>query len=468
MIYCPHCRRPSARNSGACPHCGKSLTGSDAPGPPESAAAGAEYDLDDDGSGGDIELAGDDYMAPQTAAVQGIPGLAGDADLGPAPRDESSLSLVDVTQPPPTTKAETSKPIVRGVDDDELRGVAGFGSPRPGPIGAIRYGLHVSTRLKELATELDRAAESEHTATDRLRASRANLGRKASQAGQAGDELEAMVSRALRADAELTGAEDRRAGIESQQQGKTAEIEQGIARLETESAPIVQQEAEASKRLDALRTDRKRVEAKLKRAEIERRNLSELVEKRQQAYADLEKPKEERQKLLADITRFESDLKPINQRIEAARDELQTFEKPVADAEGALTAIRGQVSEKLAQISALRDEAGQLGREFGTAVGDAAVFVQEESKRADDAWAAIGEQVFQTAAVAKGSPLSGEREGVAAALERFDDTKRQVDLLTRARDSYDHQTVKQAKQFAFIGGAVLIGLILLSIFLIAS
>jgi len=476
MIYCPHCRRPSARATGACPHCGKPLGGGAAPPPPKPAAGagapgqrigGVEFDLDDDGSGESLELAGDDYVAPQTAAVQGIPGLGGGADLGPAPAEESepALSLAEVDEPPPRTSA---KPLVkaRDVDDDEVRAAAGFGSPQPGPLGAIRYGLKVNARLKELAVELDRAAEREHTAIERLRAARADLGRKAGRAKLAGDDLEALVTRAARADAERDGAETRRAGIESQQKGGLGEVERAIAGLEAEALPFRQEEAEAARRLEALRTDRKRSEAKIKRSEIERRNLTELIEKRQQAYADLQKPKPERQQLLADITKFEADLAPINERIDQARGELETFDKPLADAEAALTAVRGRVSEKLTQISALRDEADKLRREFTAAVGSAAASVQEESRRADEAWAVVGERVF--GGLARGGPLAEERENVAAALERCDDTKRQVDLLTRARDSYDRQTVKQAKQYAVFGGVILLALVVLVIVLIVS
>ena len=175
-----------------------------------------------------------------------------------------------------------------------------------------------------------------------------------------------------------------------------------------------------------------------------------------------------RPRLLADITRFENDLAPINERIAQARVEQEAFDKPLADAESALTALRGRVSEKLSQVSALRDEADQLRRQFSAETGNVAASVQEEGRRAEEAWAEVGERVFAELPATGSGPLAEERERVAAALERWDDAKRRVDLLSRAADSYDRQAFKQAKQFAIVGGVILFALLLTAIVLIAS
>jgi chromosome segregation ATPase len=425
-----------------------------------------EFDLDDSGDGGSLELAGDDYMAPQTAAVQGIPGLAGDADPGPAPKVKSSLQLADVDEKQPAAAKAAVVSETKEIGDDEVRAIAGFGSPKPGPIGAISYSFKVRGRLKKLAADLEQATTVETAATDRLRTLRADLGRWARDAELTkSDELEALVGRALRAQGELKGAESRRSGLETEHRGKLGRLEQAIAQIEAEARPFRQQEAEASRRLDALRTDRQRAEAKVKRAEIERRNLADLIEKRQAAYADLKKPEAERRQLLADITGFENQLGPVNGRIEQHRAEVVTFDKPVADAEAALTAVRGRVSEKTAQASALRGEVDQLTKEFEQAVGGASAAVDEEQRRSEDAWAGVGAAVY--AAGLKGTPLADAGEAVTAAMERSADAVRRVQLLNRAREAFDRRVARQGTQLTVVGAILLLGLIGLAVYLTA-
>ncbi len=182
--------------------------------------------------------------------------------------------------------------------------------------------------------------------------------------------------------------------MESQHREQLRELNETVAKIEAETAPLRDQEQDAHRRFDALATDQKRTNAAVKRAEIEQRNLQELIEKRQAAYADLEQPKEDRQKLLDEISSFDKQLPGVIERFKQGRTRLEQLQRPVADAEEALLAVRGQVSERMARSGALRAEAEQLARTFASAVGTASQEVEEEARQLQEAWAALGEQVL--------------------------------------------------------------------------
>jgi len=491
MIYCRHCNRPSARESGPCPHCGNDLGGAagtpepDLPAPPPApapaspaagapaappspdddslaavtAAGGVALDLDPEGeasAGSGMELADDDLgpAPPSMPAFGGGKAL----DLGQAGDDEDiQLATIEPPERSAGTTAEPSLTADRPIEEKEIGLAAGFGSPAPGPIGAIKYALRVYGRLKDLATEQERALETSGTAVQRQRAIAAELGRKAHAAETVSDAAKPLVARALAADSDVIGAEQRRKGLESEHRARVAALEGDQARAEQEATPLRERVAILSHELEQHRNEQRRIESQLKRAQIELRNLTEMIESRQKAYADQEKPKEERERLLADIADFDKQQPGVRARIDEHRKELEGAHGPVAEHEALLAEAQGQLDDKLAKVDALRREREDLIRSYDAARGQVVGQIENEESQAESAWAAVGVKLLEDE-VAEG-PLADLGAALGGAIERTREAHRKVEVLKHARDSYDRGVVKQAKIIGVLGAAVVVGLI---------
>ncbi len=464
MIYCAHCKKPSARESGPCPHCGQNLTGAQEVANLEPVqehseeSARNEFEFDDSSSG-DLELAADDYQPP----------IEGQAHIPPGPvqteksDDGPQLQMIESVPPPARPMAAS---VARDIEDGEIRHKAAFGSPPEGFMDVIRYGFTVRGRLKILDKEKTKVCEDQTVADERLEVLRAELGREAREFGLTNDAMEHLVSHAAKMDSHLESMMARKAGMASEPQETLRRLDLTIKELEAQAAPVRVQDEAASLKLDAARTDQKRVDAKVKRAQIELRNTAELIEKKQAEFADLEKPKEERDALLAQIAELDKKQPEMKSRIKAHQAELDELHAPVTEAQAVLDEIRARLGALSERLVAIKKEREQLVSIYSQTEGNVAREMDEEKRSIQKAWSAVGERVVAEG-VAQDHRLFERAKVILTATETSAGLARKVDLHTRAADSYDKRAYRRSNT-AVIGILAGLGVIIVAAIAIAT
>jgi len=466
MIYCPHCKKPSARSSGPCPHCGRDLGGgTQADARPAASSSskekvGARNDFDPgEISTSGLELAGDDYVPPilsQTA----IPSPPAERDEGAGREEGSGLQLEVMEEDAPEVAAPVVAPVAGPAEiaRGEVEELGGFGPPPSGLVETLRYGFRVSARLSDLAAQRQKAEETRSRDDERRLMLLAELGRMTHERGLASASAESKVSHALRLEQNLGGALKRRDGLAHEHNESLMKLAGEMREVEILMAPAREREVAATLRLDAVRADQRRAEGKLKRAEIELRNVTELIEKRQKQFADLSRPREERDRLLKEIADLDRSQPEMHARIRAGVEALEGLREPMAQAQAAADQVNLELAGLGERLAGLRKERERLERTFSQAADNVDRVVEEDRREARNAWAAVGEQV-----VAEGnhraSPLAQKGEVVVAAVETAAASARQLEVIVRAGEAYDHDAYRKAK---LIGVGAIAGLLVLA------
>ncbi len=444
MIYCAHCKKPSARESGVCPHCGEDLKGTTRPA----------------------------REAPVAKSERSMP--AADIDLGDASSSGLELateSLDDVSELEDVDNSVQEKSLApslrEGMNESEINRISGFGKPGQGIVAGVKYWLKVRDRHQAILKDIEGAREESESSKNRLAAVQAELGKKGQSLGVTTDSIKNLVSSALVADGEFMSVRKRRIGLESDHRDSVRALEQTIRDLEKETAEVRRDETAASLRLDGLKKDHRRVEGQQKRAQIEHRNLIEMIERHQEEYSDLEKPKQERDKLLARISELDRQQPEIVERIDAHSEDLKKLVVPLAQAEEEAKVVRDRLSEFTERIVAVRAEKADLNRIFSQADGSVSRQIDVEREQITAAWAAVGERMIAER-LCDGDDLRDNAQVVVGAMEAAHDGSRKVELLVRAMDSYDKGVFSRGRNVVIAGaiGLVMLIAVLLGVFVV--
>ncbi len=481
MIYCPNCSKPSARDHGPCPHCGVDLKDGSSSGTdsresvqtshPETAPVESSASLISDIITSDPDPSIEDVSSPtpdpgldiqptnlpmEPDGIIETPTVSDDSAIEIR---KSGLELDSFDSLPPQTVL--GAPIEKNVSKFAVQDVARFGSVDSGVVGTIKYWLHVRKRLGELAVEYDEAQGKERAAKDTRLALLSELGKKAYEIGIDSKSIAELISQARLLQAELRGLERRHLDLESDYQTKMGPLDEKMKQLEAEAEPFVKQEEQVTEELNKLFNNRKGVQTKKKRTEIELRNIDDLIAKRQAKYADLELPKEERDKLLKEISTFDNKRPGIIEQMETCEKELEALETPIVEMETKHGEIRGLMNEKRTEIGALNTEIDSLSKSFSGESNEMNRKLETESEKVNTAWAKVGERVILERCE------TPEIEGIFAkamrAMQDVTDLEMHVEILARAQDSYDLNVVTRAKQLvagAAVAVVVIIGLLI--------
>lgn len=355
MKYCPHCRKPSARTSGKCPHCGKDLE----LGPGAAAKAGA--------SGYESMSAAE----PETGPLQldhhsrPAPAVAVEEVDDPYQRhmesldDEPELEL-DTSRPlAKATPAPTPRPSGFGIpvipsftreeppdyDPDELHEKARYGAPPSSLLGAVSYALAVRKRSAELLAEAARLEPGVARAREELIEEMARLGERARVAGYKGStqDIAALLAAVEAADRTAENAE----GAKSVEQRRHAQAMEEIeARIESVrermEAPRLK-EAQLAAELGAKEGERRQLEMRIKRLEIEIRAAEEVAARGQTSGA---------QQPAADPAA----LRAASAKLPGLQSELQALRARASHLDDPIAELRARVARAHEELGALKAE----------------------------------------------------------------------------------------------------------------
>jgi hypothetical protein len=375
----------------------------------------------------------------------------------------SGLDIASIAPPAPSQIEEPETPKKQEQDDFQVRELAGFGIPQSGVVGALKYWLKVRKRLDALAGEYDQAVDRCRSVLEKKRESCAELGRQAGIIGFDDDSVAPFISKAVAAQDELSGRERQRLNSASEDKAKIEPIDVKIKFVESEAAPFYEQEKQALEEQRKVVAARKRIEVKKSDAEKEIKTIDEQIEKLQLEFSDLTRPKEERDRLLKEIALIDRKRHPFLKQADEFEKELSVLDGPLEKVDSKLKEVRGFLNAKLDEIRGLTAEKNKLLREFNKRENDAQRQLEEEASKVDLAWAAVGEKIVETRC--REHRLEKLQSKALASISDADQAENKVALISKARDSYDKETVERAKRAATIIAAVVGGLIILLLIL---
>jgi hypothetical protein len=471
---------------GTCPHCGGDLSQKAAPTgatpQPKQAATQQKKESAPQAEAPQIEptrqaavdqievapLPGLDtttYASPDESAAEpstGGPGVIRPAnDLSSEAERMSGLELASYAPAAPQPLGSSTKAENKALEL-AARDLANFGIPDSGFAGSIKYWLHVRRRLKELTVQHEQAVATSQSSSSQMETLLAELGRKGHAIGIKNEKVVPLISRASIEQGELKGAERRLQELETEYNAAIQPLQVDRTIVESETIPIKEQEKEALGVLEKLVVDRNRIEAKLKRAQIELRNLDELVGKRQASYAEPDKPDEERAKLFQQINAFETKRPALDEQVRASEEELAVLAKPIAEAETELGKIRGALSEKLNKINSIDTEIKALTASHRENSNQQTIKTTQQSEKVESAWAAVGETIITEQCDEQ--ELKDIKAKAIGFMDGDTKSKKQVALYSIAMDCFDHDVVSRAKVYSIVGliaGVALIVLLLI-------
>lgn len=336
MQYCPHCERPVGELLGDCPHCGRPFAGL----PPNSAAATPSPA----GSG----------VAPTAPAARrgGADSPDGDEssddeaplDLAFDPRDpggnspsmESVPPVAVATAPGPRQARAAAADPHDGLPPDEVARAAGVAAPRNW-VGAPLYAWQALRRLPALRVEVAACAEEAQQSERFRREAFASWARGHGREMGVEPAMKPFVEAVLRANKTLQGfTEGHAADFERFRKldGALAEETKAAeAQKESLTGTLGLAEVEWRKRAETL----SRARAKLRRGEIELRNLEQVADgkvgpgsphhgrfvelqgARATAAGELAQAEAEERGAKAEVSRIRAELLDIDRRLEARR-----------------------------------------------------------------------------------------------------------------------------------------------------
>ncbi|MBN2527291.1 MAG: hypothetical protein JXR76_12925 [Deltaproteobacteria bacterium] len=439
MIYCPSCKKPSARNTGKCPHCGFNFDSTPKTTSPRTDASDTASALSDLGAGetmpdGDdaedlpLELAIDESM-PRTSTHRDAVALSNN--------DGGAISISEADDLP------------------QIAEIAKFGPCENGIVGTMRYGLRVYQRLPQLLAETDTVRRQKDSAWAALVVAKARLGQWAYRQGVQHKLLNSPMAKAAKADSRLEEVQRQEAALTHKYAQQFSDNAQTLRAVQTEMTPTVEEEQITRNRFEALTKDRARLNAKIKRTEIELRNLRELIEKKQMAYADLKRPKEERATLLKEIAEVDNKQPPLLNRLTREQKELEDTDTPYKGVADQLQQVEAALNAYNQKIGQIKDARAALESEQQAELETIHSKAQGESKHAKEAWAAVGELVY----IHRLAPQKA-LDSVAKVARTFFEAQEQLRHYEKACQSYNRSAYAQAKKY-WLAAGILAGVLLI-------
>lgn len=462
MIYCPSCKKPSATHTGNCPHCGNTLNGRSNAGQRGSAnaAAPAQSNSQLRFGGADIEMDTQDDAENISLELQPCSEdlLQHGAESKPAVGISSPF---DSVSPAPTTV--TANALSRrqlSSSTSTVGEIAKFGDCEAGIIGAMKYGMCVYQRLPQLKAETDTAQKNKDIAWNALEKAKASLGRTVYMEKVDSPDLNRLIIKAQKADGKLDDIQREKDNINLEFKKKYDAFDSQQRRIEQIIEPIKNTEQKIQSEFNNISKLKARQQAKIKRTEIELRNIANLIEKKQAAYADLEKPKEERTHLLKEISAFDHKQVPLQNNLVQEQKTATQLEAPFNELFAKLNDIQTQLNKYNEQLKGFTNQRNAVQAEHDQLLQSIFGKAQGESKQAQQAWASVGERVYVNKSFTSPA-IQRSAQQVEAKAAAFFAAQEKETLFKQAIDSYNKAAYDQAKKYWMIAGIFTFLLIIL-------
>lgn len=465
MIYCPSCKKPSAKNTGSCPHCGTVFTqGPTTPGiatPAAPTEPAGHHPLRYGGADITMDIGTEDDDGPLELDTDTIGSPASQRRFASSPQSRQMIPPQHSAAPPSSCAGTPGRgtSLAETHETAPIDQIAQFGKCESGIWGIMKYGFRVKQRLPGLTTEVEYAKQEKIAAWEHLETAKANLGRAAHREKLDDPKLIRMIDKAAKADNRLESVQREEDKLNLEYEKKYSVFGAAMAKIDAELSPLKIAELKMQGTFDAVKKEKARLSAKIKRTEIELRNCSDRIMQRQTGYADLQKPKEERARLLKEISQIDHEQIPLQTRLQEEQKELAAVEEPFRNAQHQLTEIHSQMAIHNEKMVNLKKQRAAVQKEHEIAIAGIHGKAQGESKQAQQAWAAVGELVFVNRLYKEDATIMAAKD-VEIQTSIFFTAQEKASLYTAALDSYNKSAFEQAKKYWMIA-AVLAGILLI-------
>ncbi len=439
MRYCPHCKKPSARTTGPCPHCGNELAGK-----PLATDAAKKQKKQRPPSAAQSVPDCRQSPASQTAETK----------TASSSRASSGLDLESLAPdiPLPETMATSAVELQTEI------ALGGFEKPGDGILGAFQYWWHVHKRLNILKIDLRNAEKKASLDNETALRLSAEFGRALHQGASPPAELVPLMDAARLADGERKGLERKRNNEFTAHRNRIDALNADIERIERENAPTLAKKQKLTEEKQHLLDEQRGIETRKKRVQIDLRNMETLIRQRTEKNLSPKTTAEEKEELLNEISRFDKRCPELKQQIDGFDKALHKLSMPVSACEMDLNAIDEQLAPDLRRIAELKKEIEQQEAAFTEEDRITQTVLEVEDERATNAWAEVAKQaIFGNSDIA--DEHKSQKAALTLALRTAHESTRHVELLVDALEGYDKQTVAKAKKQA----AVMAGLLILFI-----
>lgn len=321
----------------------------------------------------------------------------------------------------------------------EVAAVAGFGPPPRGLLGSIPYALRVRRRQKELRASLaDINARLAKAETRRNRAE-SQIGQVAVDQGLVtADGARDLTTKVQEAERSLAAARSRTTKDADKYAADTKRLEAEESTVKDVLARMIEHERGILDETAVAQTDHQRSEAKLHRAQIEMRNLDEIV-----AHGDRTAEAEGRRpEILVQLAQAEKQARDHGAVVARLGDEL--------------AALRQNIEAVKVRLDEIDQERQKIDGEYEERLG-----LHSETTRRASTWrrsrlAAIGREVHDRKpppTLPGGARLFAD---VEYARNEMAEVEREAELNIRALDAFDRGAVARAKVAMLVAGGILL------------
>jgi hypothetical protein len=490
MRYCPHCRKPSARTSGTCPHCGKDLDGAAASKMAGGSGAYESMSSVEAESPGGLQIDYQPRSAPGPSPAAPAPPPSGIPDLADEDAEGPSLELDTASLTPPPSRltpsparltpppsgaphpsvapSHTGFPLIPSFttdeppefDPEELFEKAKFGPVPANVLGAVSYALKVRTRSAELHAEATSIQPNVAKARDEVIEELSRLGERARVAGYKGNkEVESLLAAVAAADRSAESAEGAKSVEQRRHAQKMEEIDARIESVRERMEEPRLKESQLAGELGAKEGERRQLEMRIKRLEIEIRAAEEVIARSQTPGA--QQPGSDSAALDAASDKLPS----LQSELQQLRAKNSHLDDPIAE-------LRARVAKVREELNGLKSE-----RAAATKARDEEQALHEANNRGASSQSAQAQEELKVNLAEIGRAVRYDRNAPKWALELYPSVDEAAYTYAKlwtdhhrclaAADSFDRSVVQKGYIMMF-SGAGLAFVLVLSLLVLAS
>lgn len=382
--------------------------------------------------------------------------------------DMASLLSEDLDGPEPANRTPTKElsggkadEVEAEFDPDELAEVAQFGPPPSSLLDTVRYALKVRKRAAELRAEAGKLEPALEPARRELENDLKRLGERAQVAGYSSAKTSALLEEVAVADARASNAQVTLTTERQRHEARLEELDKELDQVRAEMNQPRQREARLAGQLAAKQEERRQIDLRVQRIDIEVRNAEALIARHE---APLDAAQGE---VDADLARKANEQRARLPGLHAAREELmaqrQHLEAPIDELSRELERVRAVLMELKDQrtgIGKARDEEESLHmRNKDLAANQTA----EASQAARAKLAEVGRLIrIEPASPAWAQELFPEIDRKAA---RYHELRLSNARLLKAAESFDPKTVRKGYVILAAAGGLIVaaGIALISV-----
>lgn len=446
MKYCPHCKRPSAKESGPCPHCGKPLDKL----PSElssSVGEGAPYSSTNLASavGGSSKIAEDNEIL----SIDKVDSLELALDIRELKREEKERIK------------ESSPQLLQEINiKEEAWKLANYGVVESGFFKAIKYFFRVLLRKRELRRELLKYNQKRGEVEKGYFNTAKELGKQVYETGPKGLAFEELYNKIQQLKEELSKEEGVLKEEEEEFLKAKAEVENKIKGIMAKEKPLIEKKGEVKGKIVEKNKERKNYEMMIKRLEIEIRNFETMI-KEEERKIDSPQFQNNRDEIVLKINELREKIAIKEGEKEKFKVQYEALEKPIIELERELAVVEGELAKLSGERDLLNMELNKLSKVYEGKLKSLSERAHKITSEIETIYFNIGERFIEHYPDFKG--LTQLIEVVKTKKEELQKITKEIQIYETALVLYDKEEYKRG---IINIGSIILGIVVLIVIIL--